>query len=113
MLLPRLKVAVQPAIFQRVGLWMTTWIPSHISCQKPVRPEALDGFGSGSGFLISQRETAETRKEAASREMARAAQISGMATPAIAGPASCAVERLTSSLEFPSTRSARAINAGR
>ena len=61
MLLPRFQVAVQPAIFQRVGLPITTWIPSHISCQKPVRPEALPGLGSGSGLRISQREAAETR----------------------------------------------------
>src|SRR5205807_3762685 len=66
MLLPRLEVAVQPAIFQSVGLWMTTWIPSHISCQKPLRPLAVAGCGCGSGLRIAHRETAETRKDAAS-----------------------------------------------
>ena len=113
MLEPRLAVAVQPAIFHSVGLWMTTWMPSHISCQKPLRPDAVAGAGFGSGFLINQMETAETRYETASIKMASAAPIAWIAKPAIAGPASCAVDRLTSILELPSTRSARSIRAGR
>src|SRR5215469_10362797 len=113
MLEPRLLVAVHPAIFHRVGLPSTTRIPSHISTQKPLRPEAVPGAGAGSGRRMAQSDRTETAKEAASTAIALAAPTICRSRPAIAGPATCATLRLTSSLLLPSMSFDRGINAGR
>src|SRR5437588_374776 len=112
MLLPRLLVAVQPAIFQRVGFPITTWMPSHISRQKPDSPPAVPGCGAGSGLRIPKSEAAEMAKEAASTQSDSTAPMAWIRKPASAGPASCAADLLTSSLLLPSTRSVRGISAG-
>src|SRR6266566_1831888 len=96
---PRLVVAVQAAIRQRIGFRKTTSIPSRISGMKPAVPDAVLGLGSGSDFLIEASAIAERRNDSAST--------------ATAGPATCAVDRVISSLVLPSIRLGRSTSAGR
>src|SRR3989442_2026813 len=86
---PRLLVAVQPAIRQRIGLRKTTSIPSRISGMKPVAPDAVLGLGSGSGVLIRASASAENRKDTASTATAFPPPINWIRNPATAGPATC------------------------
>src|SRR5256885_3336899 len=110
---PRLVVAVQPAIRQRIGFLNTTSSPSFISGTKPLDPLAVLGRGCGSGALITLSATAETRNERASTATALAPPIHWIKKPATAGPETCATDRLTSSLVLPSTRFGRATRTGR
>src|SRR2546429_9239369 len=113
MLDPRLLVDVQPAIFQIVELPNTNRTPPNISLRKPLRPASLAGCGAGSGLRIHHKERTDTRNDSASAMTARAAPSTWIKRPAIAGPAICATEPVTCSLLLPSTRSERAIKAGR
>src|SRR5258708_37674038 len=97
---PRLNVAVQPAIRQRIGFLNTTSSPSLISGTKPVAPLAVLGRGCGSGLLIALRATAETRNDSASMATAFAPPIHWMRKPAIAAPATSPTHRLTPTFEF-------------
>ena len=110
---PRLVVAVQPAIRHRIGLPKTTSIPSRISGMKPVAPDAVLGRGSGSGVLIKASASAEKRNETASTATAFAPPINWIRNPATAGPATCAVDRVISSLVLPSIRFGRSTSTGR
>src|SRR5260370_41790538 len=110
---PRLNVAVQPAIRQRIGFLNTTSSPSLISGMKPVPPLAVLGRGCGSGLLMVLRATAETRNDSASTATAFAPPIHWMRKPAIAGPETCATDRLISSLVLPSSRLGRSTRTGR
>src|ERR1700694_4094963 len=114
MLLPRLLVAVQPTMRRRMGLPKTTWRPSRSSAKMLVgAPSAGDGDGLGSGLRTSQIRSAEPTYETASTMMAAAPPANWIRNPASPGPATWAVDLLTSSLELPSTRSLRSIKAGR
>src|SRR2546430_366299 len=62
---PRLGVAGQAAIRQRIGFRKTTSIPSRISGMKPEAPDAVLGRGSGSGFVIEASASAERKNETA------------------------------------------------
>src|SRR5216110_2331540 len=110
---PRLVVAVQAAIRQRIGFRKTTSIPSRISGMKPEVPDAVLGWGSGSGFLIEASASAERKNDSASTATAFAPPIHWMRNPATAGPATCAVDRVISSLVLPSSRLGRSTSAGR
>src|SRR5438874_11224131 len=95
---PRLVVAVQAAIRQRIGFRKTTSIPSRISGMKPEVPDAVLGWGSGSGFLIEARAIAERKNASASTATAFAPPIHWMRNPATAGPPTGPVERAVSSV---------------
>src|SRR5439155_17185269 len=110
---PRLVVAVQPAIRHRIGLRKTTSMPSRISGIKPAVPDVVLGRGSGSGFLIEARASAERRNDRASTATALAPPINWMSNPATAGPATCAVDRVISSFVLPSIMFGRSTSAGR
>ena len=110
---PRLVVAVQAAIRQRIGFRKTTSIPSRISGMKPEAPDAVLGRGSGSGFVIEASASAERKNETASTATAFAPPINWMRNPATAGPATCAVDRVISSLVLPSIKFGRSTSAGR
>src|ERR1700682_4163200 len=110
---PKLKVAVHPAIRHRIGFLNTTSSPSLISGMKPVAPLAVVGRGGGSGCLIVLRATAEARNDSASMATAFAPPIHWMRKPAIAGPETCATDRLISSFVFSSSRLVRSTRTGR
>src|SRR5437764_112955 len=98
---PRLVVAVHAAIRQRIGFRKTTSIPSRISGMKPEVPDAVLGRGSGSGFVMEASASADRKNDTASTATAFAPPINWMRNPATAGPATCAVDRVISSLVWP------------
>ncbi len=93
----------QPAMACSKGLANTTPNPSRASASTGAR--ATSGLSSCARMNPTKR--AERRNDRASNRIASGAEIAWITTPAMPGPASCAVERLASSLLFPSTRTGR------